>query len=160
MMNGVEIKDILSKRLGKQFKGVYSKDEVEALQQENRPSAYVFNTRPSSEQFGHWIGIYIQRNGRAVFFDSFCRSPADLGFSNFLDKHAKTWQYNNIPIQNPFTAVCGQHVICFLLNVHNIQSWINKFCTNLLSNDKLVCRTVKSMFNVDAPLYPDVELLM
>ena len=85
MMNGIEIKDILSKRLGKQFKGVYSKDEVEALQQENRPSAYVFNTRPSSVQFGHWIGIYIQRNGRAVFFDSFGRSPADLGFSNFLD---------------------------------------------------------------------------
>lgn len=159
-MNGVEIKDILSKRLGKQFKGVYSKDEVNALKRENRPSAYVFNTKPSSVQFGHWIGIYIYKNGKAIFFDSFGRTPEDLGFSHFLKKHSKTWQYNNVPLQNPFTAVCGQHVICFLLNTHNIQAWMNKFFSNLLLNDKLVCKTVKSTFHVNAPLYPDVELLL
>ena len=69
-MNGAAIDSILSKCLGKVFKGVYSFDQWRLLPI-TRPAAYVFNTMPQHENFGHWIGIYIYNSGKAVFFDTF-----------------------------------------------------------------------------------------
>ena len=160
-MDEVEIEKILSKTLGKQFKGVFSFDEWRSLKRCS-PAAYVFNTQPSSVKFGHWIAIYIQNNGKAIFFDSFGRSPANLGFLNFLEKHAKTFYYNNVAVQNPFTAVCGQHVICFLLKVcfSGKNAWLKLFSSDLLKNDNIVYKMVKNKFKVQAPLFPAFQIFI
>ena len=159
VMNELEIKNILSKQLGHRFKGVFSKDELQALGC-HRDCFYVINTQPSHVQFGHWVGIYIKKNRNALFFDSFGRSPQNLGFSHFLDQHAKSWRYNNVPVQSPFSAVCGGHTICFLLNVNAVETWINSFSYDLLSNDVLICEMMKKKFGVILNLYPDIELFM
>ena len=160
-MDELQIKNILCKTLGNCFKGVYSMDEWRTLKKKANPCAYVFNTQPSSVRFGHWIGIYIQKNGKAIFFDSFGRSPESLGFLLFLEKHAKTWQYNNIPVQSPFSGVCGQHVICFFLYIQNISAWLKLFhSSSLLSNDNTVHEMINNKFNINAPLYPDIQVLM
>ena len=84
-MNGATIDSILSKCLGKVFKGVYSFDQWRLLPI-TRPAAYVFNTMPQHENFGHWIGIYIYNSGKAVFFDTFGRAAEQLGFHMFFRK--------------------------------------------------------------------------
>ena len=161
-MNGAKIEKILSKRLGKQFKGVYSYDQWRSLKIEPKPASYVFNTQPSHVEFGHWIGIYIKKDGTAIFFDSFGRSPDNLGFLNFLEKHAKSWQYNNVHVQNPFTAVCGQHVICFLIKAHfsSVTDWLKLFSSSLLTNDNIVYNLIGSKYKVQASLYPDVHVFI
>ena len=159
-MDALQIEKILCKSLGKHFKGVFSMDEWRSLRNETKPAAYVFNTQPSHVRFGHWIGIYIKKNGKAIFFDSFGRSPESLGFLLFLEKHAKTWQYNNIPVQNAFSAVCGQHVICFFLYAHNLSAWLNLLSSSLLTNDYTVHKMIETKFHVNAPLYPDIQIFM
>ena len=161
-MNGGDIETILLKTLGDQFKGVFCFDVWRSLKLSKPPAAYVFNTQPSSVKFGHWIAIFIQKNGKAIFFDSFGRSPANLGFLDFLEKHSKTWSYSNVTVQNPFTAVCGQHVICFLLKVccSGTNAWRKLFSSDLLSNDNLVYKTIKNKFKIQAPLFPDFHFFM
>ena len=161
-MDGRTIGKILSKRIGKYFKGVFSFDEWRSLPLSKQPVAYVFNTEPRHIEFGHWIGIYVDGKGNATFFDSFGRSPESLGFAQFLVKHSKTWKYNNLFIQNPLTAVCGQHVIFFLIKAHANEktTWISNFSSDLLNNDNLVHKMIEKTFKVHVPFFPNIEFMM
>ena len=55
-------------------------DEWRGLKIEPKPAAYVFNTQPSHVRFGHWIGVYIRKNGEAIFL-------------TVLDALLKTWVF-------------------------------------------------------------------
>ena len=160
-MNNLTIEKILSKTLGKTFKGVFSFDEWRAVPKLNHPSAIVFNTEPSHQKTGHWIAIFIKRNGQAVFFDSFARPPTTLGFDGFLKKHSTSWKYNNVLLQNPMTLTCGQHVIIFLVTVstQGESAWIHLFESNLLSNDVFVYRTINNIFQTNSSFYPVVDFI-
>jgi len=157
-MDELQITKILCKSLGKCFKGVFSMDEWRSLKIEPKPAAYVFNTQPSHVRFGHWIGVYIRKNGKAIFFDSFGRSPENLGFLQFLEKHAKTWQYNNKCVQSMVSGVCGQHVICFFLYIQKMSAWLKLFQSSLLINDETVHSMIENKFKIKAPLYPDIQI--
>lgn len=133
-------------------------DEWRSLKIEPKPAAYVFNTQPSHVCFGHWIGVYIRKNGKAIFFDSFGRSPENLGFLQFLEKHAKTWQYNNKCVQSMVSGVCGQHVICFFLYIQKMSAWLKLFQSSLIINDETVHSMIENKFKIKAPLYPDIQI--
>lgn len=161
-MNNLVIGNILSKTLGKTFKGVFSFDEWRSIPTQTHPSAFVFNTEPSYHDFGHWVAVYIQKSGKALFFDSFARPPAELGFDGFLKKHSKSWKYNNVLLQNPLSLVCGQHVIVFLLKVatQGKAAWIKLFSSDLLSNDEFVYCTINRSFNTQSSFYPIADFIM
>ena len=99
-----------------------------------------------------------EKNGKAIFFDSFGRSPENLGFLQFLEKHAKTWQYNNKCVQSMVSGVCGQHVICFFLYIQKMSAWLKLFQSSLLINDETVHSMIENKFKIKAPLYPDIQI--
>ena len=161
-MDGAWVGNILRKALGGVFKGVFARDDWRFIPLSKHPSAYVFNTHPHYVKFGHWIAAYIKKDGTAYFFDSYGRSPAKLGFLKFLEKHSSTWYYNNTIVQNPFTAVCGQHTIWFLYKIHscNSFSWLTIYSSDLLLNDRNIYQAVKSKFKVDSDFYPNCQFLL
>ena len=161
-MNNLVIGNILSKSLGGIFKGVFSFEEWRLVPKVSYPCAFVFNTEPSHHKFGHWIAIYVQQNGQAIFFDSFGRSPTELGFDEFLKRHSKSWKYNNVLLQNPMSIVCGQHVVVFLITVatKGKTAWINKFSSDWLSNDWIVFHIVNRSFHVNCSFYPISDFIM
>ena len=161
-MNSLAIEKILSKTLGKTFKGVFSFDEWRSIPKLNPPAAIVFNTQPITQPVGHWIAIFIEKNGKAIFFDSFARSPTELGFDTFLRKHSSSWTYNNVLVQNPMTLVCGQHVIVFLLIVstRGKSAWIKLFSSDLISNDDFVYSTINQIFHTNTSFYPVGDFIM
>ena len=161
-MDGLQIERVLHKALGKTFKGVFSFDEWKKIPRTTSPAAYVFNTLPSDQNYGHWFCVFITRHQKAIFFDSFGRSPIDLNFDGFLKRHSTSWRYSNVLLQNPFTAVCGQHVIVFLIKASKgcITSWLKLFTNDLLSNDQLVCTLINEKFLMNTSIYPGVDFIM
>ena len=160
-MNNGAISKILTKTLGKTFKGVYSFDEWRSIPVVPRhPSAFVFNTQPSHID-GHWIAIFIEKKGTAIFFDSFGRSPTELEFDGFLKKHTRSWKYNNVILQNPLTLMCGQHVIVFLWKVatRGKNAWIKLFSSDLLSNDTFVYDIVNNTFHTNSLFFPVINFI-
>ena len=158
-MNGVTIDSILSKCLGKVFKGVYSFDQWRLLPI-THPAAYVFNTMPQHENFGHWIGIYIYNSGKAVFFDTFGRTAEQLGFHMFLEKHSSMYTYNSKVVQNLMTLTCGQHVILFLMHAKQLSKWNKLMKNDLLKNDNFVYEYFSRHFDVNTPFFPNIDMFL
>ena len=161
-MNGFEIEKALRKTLGETFKGVFSCDEWKKIPLSKPPAAYVFNTSPSSQDYGHWCSTFVNKNREAIFFDSFGRSPTELKFDKFLKRHSKSWKYSNVYLQNPLTAVCGQHVIIFLITVSKKtpSAWLKLFTSDLLVNDELVLETVNRLYGLNTSMYPSLNFIM
>ena len=154
MMDNEEIDSILRARLPF-FRGVFSFDEWRNIKVQKLPSAFVFNTQPAHVKFGHWVAVCIERDSKAVYFDSFGRKPKTFGFDKFLEKHAVSWRYNGEVIQHPFSAACGQHCIHFLINFHSKDddAWLAPFSNDLLSNDRYVLKYIEENFNVKKALF-------
>ena len=108
------------------------------------------------------IGLLYLLKRTGIFFDSFARSPTELGFDTFLRKHSSSWTYNNVLVQNPMTLVCGQHVIVFLLIVstRGKSAWIKLFSSDLISNDDFVYCTIKQIFHTNTLFYPVGDFIM
>ena len=51
------------------FKGVFSSDEIETLDNDF-PAAYVFNTKPDSHPDGHRVAVNIDDNGFTNYLNS------------------------------------------------------------------------------------------
>ena len=64
-MNGLQINNILKKKLGRVFKGVHALDQIARLKP-RAPAAYVFNTKPSTSPGEHWVAVYVMTNRKAV----------------------------------------------------------------------------------------------
>ena len=86
-MNSLQINNILKKKLGRVFKGVYALDQLARLKP-CAPAAYVFNTKPITASSEHWVVVYVMENGKTVYFDSFDFPPQHTQTTRFLKKHA------------------------------------------------------------------------
>ena len=79
-----------------------------------RPSALVVNTDPSTLPDEHWVAIYITRDGKGEYFDSYGQ-PAKLPqIKTFLKKNTRQIYHNRRPrqiyhnrrpLQGPWSAV-------------------------------------------------------
>jgi len=118
---------------------------------------FITNTDQHDGPGKHWTA-WMMDGDKAEFFDSFGRSPENLGFLQFLEKHAKTWQYNNICVQSMLSGVCGQHVICFFLYIQKMSAWLKLFHSSLIINDETVHSMIENKFKIKAPLYPDIQI--
>ena len=155
-MNSLQINNILKKKLGRVFKGVYAIDQIARLKP-IVPAAYVINTKPITSPGEHWIAVYITVNGKAVYFDSFGRRPHHPQIIRFLKKHTTKWTFSRKIIQNPFTVTCGEHCIVFLSRFHRVNQIrfaVNPYGSNLLKNDQWVLKFVTKSYRLKLPLFP------
>ena len=86
-----------------------------------RERLYVCNLDPSTMQGSHWIGISTlssqsasaSASASAFYFDSFARPPP-LEMLPQLLSTSDFVMYNDVTLQNPLTAICGQLTILVL----------------------------------------------
>ena len=103
--------NVYAKRI---FKGVYPRDEIPSVVK--YPSAYIFNSDPSSKPGEHWMALYFDKKKRGEYFDSFGIGPQMHNLTSFMNKHSSIWQYNTVMIQGPFRLCVGIIVFntCFV----------------------------------------------
>ena len=91
-MNILQINNILKQKLGRVFKGVHALDQLACLNP-HAPAAFVFNTKPITAPGEHWIGVYVLKNIKVLYFDSFGFPPQHTEIIRFLKKHATKWTF-------------------------------------------------------------------
>ena len=155
-MNSLQINNILKKKLGYVFKGVYAIDQIAGLKP-SAPAAYVINTKPITSFGEHWLAVYVTSNRKAVYFNSFGRPPRHSQIVSFLKKHSTKWTFSRKIIQNPFTVTCGEHCIVFLSRFHRfkqIRLAVKPYGPNLIKNDLWALKFVTKTYRVKLPLFP------
>ena len=132
------------------FGGVFPSDKL-PREVENYPKAYVANVDKASSPGSHWVAIYFASNDTAEFFDSLGQPPGTytMSFVTFLDRNCLQWTNNYKTLQSPFSNVCGQYCIYYL--VHrcrkiNMNTIVQKFTSNRENNDKLVAQFVRTYY--------------
>ncbi len=136
-MNTDQLDRILRKDpyTGPWFKGIYARDR---LPKPTAPAVYMFNTDPSHKPGEHWLGVYVGLDG-VEFFDSFGREPTGP-FATFMKK-CGPYVYNPVWLQGPWTAVCGQYCLYYLLKRcrgFSMDAIVKQFGSNLEENDRFV----------------------
>ena len=158
-MNSLQINNILKKKLGRVFKGVYALDQITRLKP-IVPAVYVINTKPIMSAGEHWLVIYITSNRKAVYFDSFGFQLQHSQIVRFLKKHMTKWTFSRKIIQNPFTVMCGEHCVVFLSRFHHfkqIQFAVKPYGSNLLKNDRWALKFVTKTYRLKLPLFPNFK---
>ena len=69
-MNGFQVETLIRRFCRDKFQGVYSCDTLPP-----KPELLVCNTDPHDKPGTHWIAIYVDKNGRGEYFDSFGMEP-------------------------------------------------------------------------------------
>ena len=90
------------------FLGVYPSDLLPRIV--NTTGTVIVNADPYTKGGSHWLAIHFEpRLSCAYYFDSYGRPPNDQNKLSFIRRNAAIWGYNSIPLQGPFTVVCGQY---------------------------------------------------
>ena len=113
-MNTNEISDYLNRdpECSKMFYGVYPADKIPHLC--SLPALIVCNTYTSSNRGEHCIVLYVDKNRRGEYFDSFGRYPFDH-FTIFLDVNCVEWIWIERQIQSVISKLCGHYFIFYCL---------------------------------------------
>ena len=77
------------------FKRVYPRDKIPTVVK--YPSAYVFNSDPSSKPGEHWIALYFDKKRRGEYFDSYGVGPQMHNLKKFYGK-----KFINLDMQYSF----------------------------------------------------------
>lgn len=105
-----------------------------------KPTAIVVNTDGCKLPGSHWIAMYVDRNGRGWFFDSYGLPPIVPQHLTRLRKNCKLFRYSTSQLQGPNSQCCGQYCVMFLhfmscgLGIHRFRS---TFSNDLSRNDKI-----------------------
>lgn len=107
-MNTTQIERILKRDPGCKsiFQGVFSVDTLPS-----NPRLLVCNTDPSHKPGSHWIAIYVDKNGRGEYFDSFGRRP-DGAIKDYMNRHCNVWTCTERQLQSVISSFCGFYC-CF-----------------------------------------------
>ena len=113
-MNNYQIEAVLNAfDAGSCFRGVYPADMLPSAPSDNESHAYVVNTDNSNEPGKHWVGFFFPRFGHPEYFDSYGLIPLIPHFYDFLGD--RDFFFNNVTLQAPFSNVCGQYCIFFII---------------------------------------------
>ena len=91
------------------FQGVYSLDTLP-----KSPRLLVCNTDPSWKPGEHWIAIYVDKNGRGEYFDSFGRPP-NKHFERYMNSMCSSWTFNKKRLQSRISSFCGYYCCLFVV---------------------------------------------
>ncbi len=145
------------------FIGVYASNTLPKQKLKTFPCALIANTDPDDKPGKHWCAFYIDLNGKAEFFDSYGFSPKLKPFKNFLVKNSKTdFIWNTTPLQGPFSSVCGQYCLFYLL--HRCRNWSMDEICSFFTNDKNlndfnVNAFVSENFNLDTEVSDELFMI-
>ena len=147
-MNELTIKRILETdvRTRDAFRGVYSRNELPISAPKS--SLYICNTDPNYKPGEHWVAIYIDKDRRAEYFDSFGMLPLFNEFASFLNNNSKSWICNKRVVQDIYSSACGFH--CIFYAVHrcvgfSVGSIANMYTNDVVFNDVIVEEFVRNM---------------
>ncbi len=88
--------------------------------------------------------LYIGRNARGEYFDSFGRPPDRL-FRLYMNKYCTKWRRNERQIQSVLTRFCGHYCIFYSLYKcldYDIKTITDSFTNDTALNDWIVHRFV------------------
>lgn len=138
------------------FRGVFSSNTLPFLQStlEKEHNFYIVNLSPSYAKGSHWIAIYKGADTFSEYYDSYGLPPSSTAFETFL---GHTYVYNNIQIQHPYSTVCGQHTLFYI--IQRCHGFCLKEITSLFSgsenylfHDFLVNLSIERYFDIDLDL--------
>ena len=135
------------------FVGVYARNTLtRVVPPTHHSSAFIVNTDRNTGPGQHWVAIWFDaKRSRAEYFDSYGLSPAFFPeIERFIQKHSTAYRYNNRPMQDVLSQVCGYYVLYFVLqksrgvSLARIQQ---SFRTSpLYVNDRRVQRLVRGLY--------------
>ena len=112
------------------------------------PSCLVINNQTSYKPGEHWLAIYFDKMKRAEFFDSFGNNPIYYNLKSFLEKNAKSFQFNKRILQSNSSSHCGYYCILYLLfraRGYTLKNILKYFKTPE-KNDLLIEKLIKKYF--------------
>ncbi|RWS21522.1 hypothetical protein B4U80_06898, partial [Leptotrombidium deliense] len=124
-----------------EFVGTFPRDNIPTTTR--RPASFIVNTDSSNEPGEHWVAIYLTKNNKAEYFDSFGLPPLHRDLTEFIHEHAKNGvKYNNICIQHPLSTTCGKFCLKYVQwrsMGYTMNDFLSNFSrNNLRKNDKLL----------------------
>jgi hypothetical protein len=124
----------------KYFRGVYASDTLP--HDLISPSLFVTNVDPHLEAGSHWVCIYVDRFGKADFFDSYGLPPIVKNHYKYLKRYCTSWTYNSKRLQSPTSSVCGHYCVLYLMcraRGVSLRGFLKHFRTGTPTfNDRLV----------------------
>lgn len=135
-----EITNILQKRCRGIFLGVFPLDRLPSRLPAKRPLLLVCNTHPHFKPGEHWVVLYIGKDSRGEYFDSFGTKPC-LTFERYLNKYCNHYVNNNRQIQSVLSQFCGHYCIfyCLFRSIdYDINDVVKCFTLDTTLNDFMV----------------------
>lgn len=146
-MNTLEIQQALN-FIPQHNTGVYPADKIPKVWP--KPAAIVANTDGSNKPGQHWIAMYVDRDGRGWYFDSYGLPPIIPQHLSGLRRNCKFFRCNTKQLQDANSTVCGQYCVVFLHFMSVFASpgrFLALFHTDTLKNDSIVRKYYKSFTN-------------
>jgi len=140
-MNATKIQDLLRKRCGSIFLGVYAVDRLPHPLPPRRPLLLVCNTDKHNEG-EHWIVLFIDMKDE--IFDSLGERPART-FKLYMDTYCNSYIANERQLQSITSYFCGHYCIyyclmkCLNYSLHEI---VTAFSSDTELNDMIVHKFV------------------
>ena len=133
------------------FLGVFASDTLPS--RIPIPCSLIANLDTSNEKGSHWVCFYFPKNGLPEYMDSYGLEP----LASFEDFMGSTYRCNTHFLQSPFSAVCGQYCLYFLLRRSRVWTMDDVLCdfkaNDFRYNDNLVYRFVEDHFRANLPMY-------
>jgi len=117
------------------FRGVFARDK--SPQKFGWPAALVWNLDTSKNPDSRWVAVYIDPSGRGYYFDSYDLPSLYKKFENFLNRNCVWWNFNRATLQAPFSTVCGQHCVYFLVYMcrgEPMRAIVSRFSRDVVEN--------------------------
>ena len=143
-MNTGQIRTLINKDpvARHKFGGVFAENRLQR-DVEVYPCGFIANTDPDSKPGKHWVAFYFSTPQHGEIFDSYGRPPQiySRNFLNFLNKNSQKWIHNPRTLQSPYTAVCGEYSIFYLMHRArgvSLNSIVKLFGPDTYRNDERV----------------------
>lgn len=119
--------------------GVFPADEIPRLW--TRPAGIIANTDEHTKPGEHWVAMYVDRDGRGWYFDSYGLPPIIPQHLARLRRNCKFFRCNIKQLQSNSSDVCGQFCVIFLHFMScgfGMAKFNDLFTDNPRKNDELV----------------------
>ena len=115
-MNSTEIKQLLVKdwRVLQLFRGVFASNTLPHYIQQGKAHAFVINTDPAHKPGSHWVALYIDHFGSAIYFDFMGLGPFNQAIKTFIKRNSFKLTSNVMTIQSVISTTCGLYCIYFI----------------------------------------------
>ena len=105
-----------------------------------RPCALIANTDNHDKPGVHWVAVFLNQQGHAVYFDSYGLPPQVPQHLQRVRMNCKIYKWNTKRLQSFNSLVCGQYCLMFLYYMshgYTMEKFCSMFSDNCTNNDKI-----------------------